>query len=261
MHFFSNFVDESALIFGFFGYKALGGKNHCCNGCCVVKCAAGYFNGVNNTGFDHVGEFFGEYVETVTNFSGTANFVDNNGTIKFLAMTQVGEGITNVVLDGESAPMIKFVFRVGEGVQTIATDAVLSTDVQFNEEVVAGVTFVNLAEDITVNLIGDFTGDGKYTVDDVLALQEIINHPELPYTNVGDFNNDGRISIADFAAFAKFITSKATVADYYTLLNGANETTNAIIDNVAGVIDVTADWTTILGLGTVNGVLSTPVAP
>ena len=82
MHFFCNFVDESALIFGFFGYKALGGKNHCCNGCCVVKCAAGYFNGVNNTCFDHVGEFFGEYVETVTNFSGTANFVDNNGTVK-----------------------------------------------------------------------------------------------------------------------------------------------------------------------------------
>ncbi len=197
--------------------------------------------------------------EGVQNDFGTPICNDNAGTIKFLAMTQVGAD--SVALDGEAAPMIKFIFRVGEGVQTIAADDVLSTGVEFNEEVVATVAFGNLTEDITVNLIGDFTGDGKYTVDDVLALQEIINNPELPYTNVGDFNNDGRISIADFAAFAKFITSKATVADYYTLLNGAGENTDALISSVAGVIDVNADWTTILGLGTVNGVLSTPVAP
>lgn len=189
--------------------------------------------------------------EGVQNDFGTPICNDNNGTIKFLAMTQVGAD--SIALDGEAAPMIKFIFRIGEGVKVIKIDDVLSTAVEFNEEVVAGVEFNNLEENIDVTLIGDFNEDGKYTVDDVLALQEIINNPELPYTNVGDFNNDGRISIADFAAFAKFITSKMTIADYYTLLNGADAAD--IFEAVAGVINLGANWESLLGLGTVDGVL------
>jgi hypothetical protein len=44
-----------------------------------------------------------------------------------------------------------------------------------------------------------------------------------------------------------------TIADYYTLLNGADAAD--IFEAVAGVINLGANWENLLGMGTVDGVL------
>ena len=208
----------------------------------------------------------------IQNDFGAPIVTDNGGNIKVLGMMKVG--VKSIRLNGEKAPMFKFVFRLGEGTKSIAKTDITLVDPQFDASVNAKVTNNQLKDDIKVALMGDLDNNGAYTVDDVIVLQYIINNNG--YNNAADFNNDGKCSLVDFGLFAKFITSNMTVADYYTLLgtdiaaeiNGyayadynKDGSINALdaakfAEEFNKIVSVTATWSEVLGKADVDSILA-----
>lgn len=66
--------------------------------------------------------------------------------------------------------------------------------------------------ELKTTLVGDVNGDDRLDAGDSIAIQSAIY--DKNYNIVADFNKDGKVDILDHAAFAKFVTSKKSVADY-----------------------------------------------
>lgn len=69
-------------------------------------------------------------------------------------------------------------------------------------------------------MVGDMNSDGKISVEDLVALLNMLSHESLNYARVADINDDKKIDKEDVEKLSDIILGKATV-EYYDYIDGS----------------------------------------